>query len=69
MVVTAQPTVSAMILTPWADRKEGGQVDMRCTARKPRVRSHRGVTWVTEEPDMSFRWGMSTVSANSRYYI
>ena len=34
MVVIAQPTVSAMILTPWDDRKdsEGGQVDMRCTA-------------------------------------
>ena len=49
MVVTAQPTVSAMILTPWADRKEGGQVDMRCTATD--LESDHIVAWLTEEPE------------------
>ena len=65
MVVTAQPTVSAMILTPWADRKEGGQVDMRCTATN--LESDHIVEWITEDPRMSLTWGMSTVSSNPRF--
>ena len=48
MVVTAQPTVSAMILTPWDDRKEGGQVDMRCTATN--LESDHIVEWFTDRP-------------------
>ena len=32
LVVTAQPMLSVEILTTEADRKEGGQVHMQCTA-------------------------------------
>ena len=65
MVVTAQPTVSAMILTPVADRKEGGQVDMKCTATN--LESDHIVEWATEDPEMSLRWGMSTLATNPRF--
>ncbi len=60
MVVTAQPTVYAEILTPEADRKEGGQVDMRCTAKN--LESIHVVQWATEDPDLTLRWGQYTVS-------
>ncbi|XP_071800031.1 uncharacterized protein [Asterias amurensis] len=59
MVVTAQPTAYAEILTPEADRKEGGQVDMRCTATN--LESDYIVEWATEHPKQSLRWGDVTV--------
>ena len=65
MVVTAQPTVSAMILTPCADRKEGGQVDMRCTAIN--LESDHIVEWFTDTPRMTLAWNMSIVSTNPRF--
>ncbi|XP_033641939.1 uncharacterized protein LOC117302220 [Asterias rubens] len=45
MVVTAQPTVSAEILTPEADRKLGGQIIIRCTATN--LESDHIVEWST----------------------
>ena len=66
MVVTAQPTVSAEILTPEADRKEGGQVDMRCTATN--LESHHIVEWRTEDPILTLRFGEFTVhNRNGRF--
>ncbi|XP_071799912.1 uncharacterized protein [Asterias amurensis] len=67
MVVTAQPTVSAEILTPEADRKEGGQVDMRCTATN--LESHHIVEWLTEDPIKTLRWGGATVFNNNGRFI
>ena len=52
-VVTAQPTVSAMILTPEADRKEGGQVEMRCVATN--LESNHLVEWRIEDPWTTLR--------------
>ncbi|XP_071800046.1 uncharacterized protein [Asterias amurensis] len=63
MVVTAQPTVYAEILTPEADRKEGGQVDMRCTATN--LESHHIVEWRTQ---FTLRWGETTYqNVNGRF--
>ncbi|XP_071800035.1 uncharacterized protein [Asterias amurensis] len=67
MVVTAQPTVSAEILTPEADRKEGGQVDMRYTATN--LESHHIVVWSTEDPRQTLRWGGTTVFNNNGRFI
>ncbi|XP_071800045.1 uncharacterized protein [Asterias amurensis] len=66
MVVTAQPTVFAEILTPEADRKDGGQVDMRCTAIN--LESHHIVAWRTEDPVLILRWGETTYqNVNGRF--
>ncbi|XP_033636833.1 uncharacterized protein LOC117297795 [Asterias rubens] len=66
MVVTAQPTVYAEILTPEADRKEGGQVDMRCTATN--LETDHIVAWRTEYPDLVLRWGEDTYqNVNGRF--
>ena len=66
MVVTAQPAVYAEILTPEADRKEGGQVDMRCTATN--LESDYIVEWRTGNPDTTLRWGETTYqSVNGRF--
>ncbi|XP_071800033.1 uncharacterized protein [Asterias amurensis] len=65
MVVTAQPTAYAEILTPEADRKEGGQVDMRCTATN--LESDHIVEWRTEDPIETLRWGGATVINNGRF--
>ncbi|XP_071796050.1 uncharacterized protein [Asterias amurensis] len=67
MVVTAQPTVSAVILTPEADGKEGGQVDMRCTATN--LVSDHIVEWRTEDPIETLRWDRSTVFNNDGRFI
>ncbi|XP_071799910.1 uncharacterized protein [Asterias amurensis] len=67
MVVTAQPTVYAEILTPEADRKEGGQVDMRCTATN--LESDHIVEWRTGNPDRTLRWGESNVDNNNGRFI
>ncbi|XP_071796081.1 uncharacterized protein [Asterias amurensis] len=68
MVVTAQPTAYAEILTPEADRKEGGQVDMRCTATN--LESDHIVEWATEDPYQSLRWGDVTVyNRNGRFFF
>ncbi|XP_071799982.1 uncharacterized protein [Asterias amurensis] len=66
MVVTAQPTAYAEILTPEADRKEGGQVDMRCTATN--LESDYIVEWRTEDPIQTLRFGEFTVhNRNGRF--
>ncbi len=65
MVVTAEPTVSAVILTPEADRKEGGQVDMKCNATNHE--SNHIVEWRVEDPWTTLRWGGSTITANPRF--
>ncbi|XP_071796165.1 uncharacterized protein [Asterias amurensis] len=67
MVVTAQPTAYAEILTPEADRKEGGQVDMRCTATN--LESDHIVAWETEDPYTTLRWGQVTVNNNNGRFI
>ncbi|XP_071800037.1 uncharacterized protein [Asterias amurensis] len=67
MVVTAQPTVYAEILTPEADRKEGGQVDMRCTATN--LETDHIVQWKTEDPGQNLRWGEITVFNNNGRFI
>ena len=63
MVVTAQPTVSAEILTPEADRKEGGQVDMRCVATN--LQPEHIVEWSAD--DQTLRWADTTVAINHRF--
>ena len=63
MVVTAQPTVYAEILTPEADRKVGGQVDMRCTAMN--LQSDHIVEWRSSRHLL--RWGTTTFSTNQRF--
>ncbi|XP_071800040.1 uncharacterized protein [Asterias amurensis] len=68
MVVTAQPTVYAEILTPEADRKEGGQVDMRCTATNY-LQSDHIVEWRTEDPILTLRWGGTTVNNRNGRFI
>ncbi|XP_033636834.1 mucin-5AC-like [Asterias rubens] len=66
MVVTAQPTVYAEILTPAADRKEGGQVDMRCTATN--LETDHVVEWRTDDPYTTLRWGETTYqNVNGRF--
>ncbi|XP_071800044.1 uncharacterized protein [Asterias amurensis] len=67
MVVTAQTTAHAEILTPEADRKEGGQVDMRCTATN--LKPNHIVEWRTEDPIQTLRWGNSTVFNNNGQFI
>ncbi len=63
MVVTAEPTVSAKILTPDADRKVGGHVDMRCTATN--LESDHIVEWRSSQDVL--RWGTTTFSTNQRF--
>ncbi len=66
MVATAQPTVSAVILTPEADRKVSGQVDMRCTAKN--IESDHIVEWKAEDQNKTIRWGGCTVwNENGRF--
>ncbi|XP_033632613.1 uncharacterized protein LOC117294354 [Asterias rubens] len=73
MVVTAQPTVTpasttaviAVILTPEADRKEGGRVDMRCTATN--LESDHIVEWRSTEPYITLRWNDTTLTPNIRF--
>ncbi|XP_071788578.1 uncharacterized protein [Asterias amurensis] len=72
MVVTAQPsmapavpTVSAVILTPEIDRKEGGQVDMRCTAMN--LESDHIVEWRSTHPYATLRWNDTTITTNIRF--
>ncbi|XP_071800038.1 uncharacterized protein [Asterias amurensis] len=67
MVVSAQPTVYAEILTPEADRKEGGQVEMRCTATN--LEPNHIVEWRTEDPIETLRWGGATVFNNNGRFI
>ncbi|XP_071800029.1 uncharacterized protein [Asterias amurensis] len=67
MVVSAQLTVYAEILTPEADRKEGGQVDMRCIATD--LGSDRIVAWRTEDPIETLRWGGATFNNNNGRFI
>ncbi|XP_071796318.1 uncharacterized protein [Asterias amurensis] len=66
VVVTAQPTAYAEILTPEPDRKEGRQVDMKCTATN--LESDHIVEWATEDPYQSLRWGeISVYNRNGRF--
>ncbi|XP_071793209.1 uncharacterized protein [Asterias amurensis] len=65
MVVTAQPSVYAVILTPKADRKEGGRVDMRCTATN--LESDHIVEWSNTHPFYTLRWNSTTLTTNIRF--
>ena len=65
VVVTAEPMVSAWIVTPEADRVEGGQVEMRCNATN--LEQDHVVEWRTEDPVMPLRWGDHTITPNSRF--
>ncbi len=62
MVVTAQPTVSAEILTPEADRKVGGQVDMRSTATN--ITLYQIVEWRSTFLNSTLRWNDTTIITN-----
>ncbi|XP_071791915.1 uncharacterized protein [Asterias amurensis] len=66
MAVTAEtPDVSPVILTAEADRKEGGRVDMRCTATN--LQSKHIVSWSATNPDRILRLGDVTVTTESRF--
>ncbi|XP_071805865.1 uncharacterized protein [Asterias amurensis] len=73
VVVTAQPIVSptptpkvsAEILTPEADRKVGGQVDMRCTATGLESK-HIVELWSTRL-NVTLRWNNYTFTSNNRF--
>ncbi len=67
VVVSAQPTVYAEILTPEADRLEGEQVDMRCTATN--LESDHFVEWISENPVLVLRWGGATLDDNNGRFI
>ncbi|XP_071805796.1 uncharacterized protein [Asterias amurensis] len=67
MVVTAQlqRTVAAVILTSEANRKEGGQVDMTCTATN--LGAGDIVAWRTEDPEKVLIWGPNRITTQSRF--
>ncbi len=63
----AEPVVSAtaMILTPEADRNEGGLVDMRCVAMN--FESDHIVEWRSKHPNATLRWNDTTLTTNRRF--
>ncbi|XP_038076270.1 uncharacterized protein LOC119744417 [Patiria miniata] len=58
MAVSAQPTVTAWIVTPERNQKIGGSVHMRCVANN--LEADHIVEWRTENPINTLRWGNVT---------
>ncbi|XP_038044287.1 uncharacterized protein LOC119718925 [Patiria miniata] len=67
MVISAEPTVTAWIITPEADRKEGGRVEMRCVATN--LEADHVVEWMTEDPTLTLRWGNVTLARTGRRFV
>ncbi|XP_071805626.1 uncharacterized protein [Asterias amurensis] len=73
MIATAQPiatttpvvSVTSVILTPAADRKEGGRVVIRCTATN--LESDHIVEWRSTRPDTTLWWKESKQTNINRY--
>ncbi len=66
LIVTAQPQrlLSAEILTPEADRQEGGRIEMKCTATNF---DSRYVVLEWQKDNITLKQGEGTVTSDSRF--